>query len=127
MRLGFLLIAIAVALGGLPDLALAQQYPSRPVKIIIPLGPGSSVEIITRLVAQTLSAALGRQFVIESQPGASSQIGIEHVARSPADGYTLLSTNDNIVSLPSLKKSVGFDIDRDFLPITQIAGFPMVL
>jgi tripartite-type tricarboxylate transporter receptor subunit TctC len=122
-----LLLAIAVGLGGLCDPAFAQQYPSKPVKIVIPLGPGSSVEIVTRLVTQKLSVALGRQFVIESQPGASSQIGIEHVAKSPADGYTLLSTNDNIVSLPSLKKGVSFDVDRDFLPITQIAGFPMVL
>ena len=126
MRLA-LLLAIAVGLGGLCEPALAQQYPSKPVKIVIPLGPGSSVEIVTRLVTQKLNVALGRQFVIESQPGASSQIGIEHVAKSPADGYTLLSTNDNIVSLPSLKKGVSFDIDRDFLPITEIAGFPMVL
>ena len=122
-----LLLAIAVGLGGLCEPAFAQQYPSKPVKIVIPLGPVSSVEIVTRLVTQKLSVALGRQFVIESQPGASSQIGIEHVAKSPADGYTLLSTNDNIVSLPSLKKGVSFDVDRDFLPITQIAGFPMVL
>lgn len=122
-----LLVAIAVGLGGLCDPILAQQYPAKPVKIIIPLGPGSSVEIVTRLVTQKLSVALGRQFVIESQPGASSQIGIEHVAKAPADGYTLLCTNDNIVSLPSLKKGVSFDIDRDFAPITQIAGFPMVL
>lgn len=126
MRLA-LLVAIAVGLGGLCEPAFAQQYPSKPVKIVIPLGPGSSVEIVTRLVTQKLSVALGRQFVVESQPGASSQIGIEHVAKSPADGYTLLSTNDNIVSLPSLKKGVSFDIDRDFSPITQIAGFPMVL
>jgi len=109
--------------------ASAQQaaYPSKPVKIVIPLGPGSSVEIVTRLVTQKLTVALGRPFLIESQPGASSQIGIEHVAKSPADGYTLLCSNDNIVSLPGLKKNVAFDINRDFLPITQVAGFPMVL
>ena len=123
----------AVALSGFGDPAFGQQavpatsYPSRPVKIVIPLGPGSSVEIVTRLVTQKLTAALGRPFVIESQPGASSQIGIEHVAKSPADGYTLLCSNDNIVSLPSLKKNVSFDLQRDFLPITEIAGFPMVL
>jgi tripartite-type tricarboxylate transporter receptor subunit TctC len=105
----------------------AASYPSRPVKIVIPLGPGSSVEIVTRLVTQKLTSSLGRPFVVESQPGASSQIGIEHVAKSPPDGYTLLCSNDNIVSLPSLKKNVGFDLQRDFLPITEVAGFPMVL
>jgi tripartite-type tricarboxylate transporter receptor subunit TctC len=123
----------AVALGGLGSPVFGQQaaparsYPSKPVKIVIPLGPGSSVEIVTRLVTQKLTAAMGRQFLVESQPGASSQIGIENVARAPADGYTLLSTNDNIVMLPSLKKNLGFDIHRDFAPVTLIAGFPMVL
>lgn len=124
---------VAVGVSGFGNPGFGQQaepaasYPSKPVKIVIPLGPGSSVEIVTRLVTQKLTVALGRPFVIESQPGASSQIGIEHVAKSPADGYTLLCSNDNIVSLPSLKKNVTFDINRDFLPITQVAGFPMVL
>jgi tripartite-type tricarboxylate transporter receptor subunit TctC len=123
----------AAALSGFGNAGFGQQtlpatsYPSKPVRIVIPLGPGSSVEIVTRLVTQKLTASLGRPFVIESQPGASSQIGIEHVAKSPADGYTLLCSNDNIVSLPSLKKNVSFDLQRDFLPITEIAGFPMVL
>jgi tripartite-type tricarboxylate transporter receptor subunit TctC len=124
--------AFVVAVWGLGTAGFGQaaspaSYPSKSVKIVIPLGPGSSVEIVTRLVTQKLIAALGQPFVIESQPGASSQIGIEHVAKSPADGYTLLSSNDNIVSLPSLKKNVAFDIFRDFLPVTQMAGFPMVL
>jgi len=136
MRRALLAIGVVVAaaaVGGFGNPAFSQQatsaapYPSRPVKIVIPLGPGSSVEIVTRLVTQKLTAALGRPFVIESMPGASSQIGIEHVAKSPPDGYTLLCTNDNIVSLPSLKKNVGFDIHRDFVPIAQVAGFPMVL
>jgi len=123
----------ALALSGFGNPGFGQQtlpaasYPAKPVKIVIPLGPGSSVEIVTRLVTQKLTVALGRPFLVESQPGASSQIGIEYVAKSPADGYTLLCSNDNIVSLPGLKKNLAFDIDRDFLPITQIAGFPMVL
>jgi tripartite-type tricarboxylate transporter receptor subunit TctC len=136
MRRAFLaarVFAVAVAVTAFGKLAFGQQtgpaasYPSKPVRIVIPLGPGSSVEIVTRLITQKLAAAFGRPFVIESQPGASSQIGIEYVAKSPADGYTLLCTNDNIVSLPSLKKNVAFDIHRDFMPITQVAGFPMVL
>jgi tripartite-type tricarboxylate transporter receptor subunit TctC len=124
---------VAVAISGFANPGFGQQavpaksYPAKPVKIVIPLGPGSSVEIVTRLVTQKLTIAPGWPFVIESRPGASSQIGIEQVAKSPADGYTLLSSNDNIVSLPSLKKNVAFDIHRDFLPITQLAGFPMVL
>src|SRR6185436_3864307 len=84
-------------------------------------------EIATRLVTQQLNVALGQQFIVETQPGASSLIGIERVAKAPPDGYTLLSTNDNIVSLPSLQKNVAFNAIRDFAPITQIAGFPLVL
>jgi len=90
----------------------AQQspasYPSKPVKIVIPLGPGNSLEIATRLVAEKLSAALGQPFVIEAQPGAAGQIGTERVARSPADGYTLLSANDGIITmLPNLQSTFG--------------------
>jgi tripartite-type tricarboxylate transporter receptor subunit TctC len=121
------LLAVCLFTVALAVSAQQAAYPSKPVRIVIPLGPGSSVEIVTRLVTQKLTLALGRPFLIESQPGASSQIGIEHVAKSPADGYTLLCSNDNIVSLPGLKKNVSFDINRDFLPITQVAGFPMVL
>lgn len=127
------LFVVAAALGGFGNPALGQQatparsYPAKPVRIVIPLGPGSSVEIVTRLLTPKLATALGRPILVESQPGASSQIGIEFVAKSPADGYTLLSTNDNIVMLPNLRKGISFDIDRDFLPITQLAGFPMVL
>ena len=126
-----LLIIVALVGFGIPGFAQptapAKSYPAKPVKIVIPLGPGSSVEIVTRLVTPKLNAALGRPFLVESQPGASSQIGIETVAKAPADGYTLLSTNDNIVMLPSLRKNLSFDIHRDFLPVTLIAGFPMVL
>jgi len=122
-----------VALSGLGNPVFGQptpptkSYPAKPVRIVIPLGPGSSVEIVTRLVTQKLATTMGRPFLVEAQPGASSQIGIENVAKAPADGYTLLSTNDNIVMLPNLKKNVSFDIHRDFAPITLIAGFPMVL
>jgi tripartite-type tricarboxylate transporter receptor subunit TctC len=112
--------------------ALAQQppasYPSKPVKIVIPLGPGNSLEIATRLVAEKLTSALGQPFVIEAQPGAAGQIGTERVARSPADGYTLLSANDGIITmLPNLQKHVPFDPVRDFSPIAQMIGIPFVL
>jgi tripartite-type tricarboxylate transporter receptor subunit TctC len=110
----------------------AQQspasYPSKPVKIVIPLGPGNSLEIATRLVAEKLTGALGQPFVIEAQPGAAGQIGTERVARSPADGYTLLSANDGIITmLPNLQKHVRFDPVRDFSPIAQMIGIPIVL
>lgn len=106
----------------------AASYPSKPVKIVIPLGPGNSVEIATRLVADKLAAALGQPFVIEAVPGAAGQIGAERVARSPADGYTLLSANDGIMTmLPNLQRHVTFDPVRDFSPIAEMVGIPFVL
>lgn len=122
----FLCLLIEIVLF-VPGIAGSQTYPTKPVRIVIPLGPGNSVEIVTRLVTRQLKIALGQQFVIETQPGASGQIGIERVAKAPPDGYTLLATNDNIVSLPSLQKNVSFNAIRDFSPVTEMAGFPLVL
>jgi tripartite-type tricarboxylate transporter receptor subunit TctC len=123
--------AFALVLG-CPNPGFAQQslqgYPVKPVKIVIPLGPGNSVEIATRIVADKLSAALGQPFVIEPQPGASGMIGTERVARAPADGYTLLAANDGIMTmLPNLQKNVTYDSLRDFSPVTQMIGIPFVL
>jgi len=126
------LAAILVVACGYGSAVRAQQspesYPSKPVKIVIPLGPGNSLEIAMRLVAEKLTSALGQPFVIEAQPGAAGQIGTERVARSPADGYTLLSANDGIITmLPNLQKHVRFDPVRDFSPIAQMIGIPIVL
>jgi tripartite-type tricarboxylate transporter receptor subunit TctC len=110
--------------------AVAEQshYPARQVKIIMPLGPGNSLEIGLRMVADKLSAALGQPFVIEAQPGAAGQIGTERAAKAPSDGYTLLAANDGIITmLPNLQKNVAYDPIRDFSPITQVVGIPFVL
>src|SRR6185503_2067018 len=80
-----------------PAPAPANAYPTRAVRIVIPLGPGNSAEVVMRLVAQKLSIALGQPFVIEPQPGAAGAIGTAHVARSPADGYTLLAATDGVM------------------------------
>jgi tripartite-type tricarboxylate transporter receptor subunit TctC len=130
-RFGFAMTA-AIAFG-CGAAAMAQQppagaYPSKPVKIVIPLGPGNSLEIATRMVAEKLTTALGQPFVIEAQPGAAGQIGTARVARSPADGYTLLSANDGIITmLPNLQKRVSFDPVRDFTPIARMIGIPFAL
>ena len=106
----------------------AASYPSKPVKIVMPLGPGNSLEIPLRMVAEKLTSALGQPFVIEAQPGAAGQIGTERVARSAADGYTLLAANDGIITmLPNLQKHVRYDPVRDFAPIAQMVGIPFVL
>jgi tripartite-type tricarboxylate transporter receptor subunit TctC len=130
LKLAFAATAWVVA-SGCGISAMAQQplkYPAKPVRIIIPLGPGNSVEIAVRLVADKVSAALGQPFIIEPQPGAAGQIGTERAARAPADGYTLLAANDGVMTmLPNLEKNVAFDPLRDFSPITQMIGIPFVL
>lgn len=106
----------------------ASAYPTRPVRIVVPFGPGNSVEIVMRLVAQKLSAAMGQPFVVEPQPGASGAIGTERVARAAADGYTLLAATDGVMAvLPNFQPHLPFDPLRDFTPIAQMAGIPFVL
>jgi tripartite-type tricarboxylate transporter receptor subunit TctC len=130
LKLAFAATALAVA-WGCDISAMAEQplkYPAKPVKIIIPLGPGNSLEIAVRLVADKLAATLGQPFIIEPQPGAAGQIGTERAARAPADGYTLLAANDGIMTmLPNLQRNIAFDPLRDFSPITQMIGIPFVL
>lgn len=128
----FVLAALAFVAawgGGFPARAdPAANYPNRPVRIIIPLGPGNSLEIAMRLVADKLAASLGQPFIIEPQPGAAGQIGTERAARAPADGYTLLVANDGIMTmLPNLQKNVTFVPLRDFEPVTQMIGIPFAL
>jgi tripartite-type tricarboxylate transporter receptor subunit TctC len=111
-----------------PSPAPADAYPTRPVRIVIPFGPGNSVEVVTRLVAQKLSVAMGQTFVVEPQPGAAGAIGTERVARAPADGYTLLAATDGVMAvLPSFQTNLPFNPIRDFVPIAQMAGIPFVL
>ena len=126
------LTAILVVACGYGSAATAQQspasYPAKPVRIVMPLGPGNSLEIPLRMVAENLTSALGQPFVIEAQPGAAGQIGTERVARSAADGYTLLAANDGIITmLPNLQKQVRYDPVRDFSPIAQMVGIPFAL
>jgi tripartite-type tricarboxylate transporter receptor subunit TctC len=121
-------LASAQAPAQTPSPPLANTYPTKPVRIVIPLGPGNSVEVVTRFVAQKLSVAMGQPFVIEAQPGAAGAIGTERVARSPADGYTLLAANDGVMAvLPSFQAKVPFNPIRDFVPIAQMAGIPFAL
>jgi tripartite-type tricarboxylate transporter receptor subunit TctC len=104
------------------------QYPIKPVRVVIPLGPGNSVEVVTRLVTQKLASAMGQSFVIEAQPGAAGAIGAERVARAPADGYTLLAANDAVMTvLPSYQAKLTFSPLRDFAPVAQMAGIPFAL
>ena len=117
---GFIaLVALALAWP-----ASAQQYPSKPVKIIIPFAAGGVTDIAGRLIAQRLSEKLGQQFFVENAGGAGGNLGMGQAAKAPADGYTILLSSSSIVVNPSLYAKVPFDIDKDFIPVTKAGGTP---
>ena len=110
------------------SVAAAAQYPNKPVKIIVPFAPGGNVDITARLVAPGLSEALGQPVVVENKPGAGGTIGADLVAKSPADGYTLLMGSNSTFSVaPSLYPKNPYNPLRDFAPVIMIASAPFVL
>jgi tripartite-type tricarboxylate transporter receptor subunit TctC len=107
--------------------AAAQEYPARPVRIIVPSPPGGGTDIVARVLAQHFARSFGQQFFVENKPGAGNMIGIEAVARSAPDGYTLLMTASTLALNSVLFKKVPYDPVRDFAPITLTATAPNVL
>jgi tripartite-type tricarboxylate transporter receptor subunit TctC len=107
--------------------APAGPYPSKPVKVIVPYPPGGPTDIVARVVFQQVAESTGQQFLIENRAGAGGNIGAEAVARSPADGYTLLvATTAHAINM-SLFKNLGYDVQKDFAPVTLLTQGPLVL
>src|SRR5438552_11963928 len=99
-------------------LAQAQSYPTKPVRIIIPFPPGNTTDIMSRLIAPKMSEHLGQQVIVENRPGASGMLGLDYVAKSPADGYTIACVQGgNMVVLPHTSKTIPYDPLKDFAPI----------
>jgi tripartite-type tricarboxylate transporter receptor subunit TctC len=121
-------LALAL-LATLASAAKAEQdeWPNRPVKIVVPFGAGGNTDIIARIVAQDFSGAFGQSFIVENRPGAAGVLGAEAVARAPADGYTLLmATQPQISIVPAMTKTT-YDPVKDFVPISNIGTNPFVL
>jgi tripartite-type tricarboxylate transporter receptor subunit TctC len=118
----WLLVAAALALP-----AAAQQYPTRPVRVVVGFTPSGGVDINARMLAPKLAEYLGQPFVIENRPGAGTNIANELVAKSPADGYTLLMTTAALAINMSLYSKLPFDALRDFAPISVFSESPNVL
>ncbi len=108
-------------------IAHGQTFPLKPIRIIAPFAPGGSTDILARLVAQKLTEGLGQQTIVENRAGGGSVIGTEIVAKSPADGYTLLMTSTSTVTNPSLLRKLPFDTLRDLAAVTQLVSSPNVL
>jgi len=108
--------------------ALAQSYPAKPVRVVIPFPPGQATDVIGRVVSQKLGESLGKQFVIENKPGANGVIGIDSVVQSAADGYTLLVTaSGSLVINPSLYSKLPYDPLKDLAPIALLGLVPLVV
>jgi tripartite-type tricarboxylate transporter receptor subunit TctC len=121
-----LLAVAATALLAVPT-ALAQPYPSRPVRLVVGFTPGGGVDINARMLAPRLSEYLGQQVIVENRPGAGTNIANELVAKSAPDGYTLLVNTPAIAINMSLYRNLGFDTLRDFTPVSVISESPNVL
>jgi tripartite-type tricarboxylate transporter receptor subunit TctC len=123
-------IAAVLAAGAcaLSFAAQAADWPTRPVRIIVPFGAGSATDVVARTVGQNLSEALGQAMVIDNRAGANGTIGAELAAKAPKDGYTLLmSTNTPSAAAPSLMKKINYDPVKDFAPIARVGTIAFVL
>ncbi|MBT2326557.1 tripartite tricarboxylate transporter substrate binding protein [Variovorax paradoxus] len=121
--------ALAVTLAFAATVALAQDsYPSRPVKLIVPFSAGGSTDLVARQIAQEMTVRTGQPFVVDNKPGAGSTIGADFVAKSPADGYTLLlGTISSHATAVSLYPKLPYDPLKDFAPITEITAIPNLI
>ena len=125
-KLRILLAALVV--GGIPYTLRAQEFPSHPVRVVVPWPPSGNVDITARTMAPAFGEALGQQVIIENKAGAGGTIGSAQVAKSPADGYTLLlGSTGTITSAPAVFRNIPYDPVRDFVAIGAIQYVPMVL
>ena len=126
-RRQFLHLAVAASLAVMPRVAGAQDYPSRPVRIMVGFAPGQALDIVTRIIGQRLSERLGQQFIIENRPGAGGNIATEVVARATADGYTLLAIGSNNMINPTLYHNLNYDFIRDIAPVASVYRVAQVM
>jgi len=115
------------ALPGAPFIARAQSYPSRPVRIMVGFAAGQAIDILARLIGQSLSESLGQQFIVENRPGAGGNLVTEVVVRSPPDGYTLLMVGANNAINASLYDKLSFNFLRDIMPVAGVYRVQQVM
>ena len=126
-RRSFLTLAGAGAATVAAGSAFADAYPSRPIRFVVGFPPGGGADIVSRIMAAWLSERLGQQVFIENRPGASTNISIQNVIASPADGYTLLFVAASAAVNPALFKNLPFDLKRDIAPVAGLIDFPLVM
>jgi tripartite-type tricarboxylate transporter receptor subunit TctC len=128
-RAAFVAVSACLALTALaaPMLAQAQAWPDKPVKIIIPFPPGGTLDKVGRMLAEDLGKQFGHNFIVDNRPGGNGIIGADAVAKSAADGYTLLFNASTFVTAPMTMKSVPYKVQSDFEPIGLVAQAPLAV
>ena len=119
-------LAVLALVAAAPAAALAQEWPSRPIRFIVPFPAGGSTDVAARLIGEYLSRSLGQQVVVENKAGANGNIAVEAAAKSTPDGYTVLVATDSVVSNPHVYKT-NIDVLKDLVPIIQFSQQPIVL
>ena len=120
------MLAAMLALLGAQE-AAAQKWPDKGVRIVTPFAPGGGTDVFARILAQRFSEVFGQQFIVDNRPGAGSTTGTEFVARSPADGHTLLMTSASFTFNPGLYPKLRYDSLKDFAPVSQVVRVPHVV
>ena len=121
-RIAFLALTLAITTVAAVPKENADNYPSRPIRLIVGFPPGSAADITARLIGDVMSTTLGQQLVVEARPGAGSNIAAEFVARSPADGYTLFISSLSNVTNAVTSSNLHFDFAKDLDPVAPLAG-----
>jgi tripartite-type tricarboxylate transporter receptor subunit TctC len=123
----FLLLAIVGCSFCITTRSLGQTYPTKPIRVLVGFGPGGGADTSARIIAPKLAESLGTPVVVENRPGASTAIATERVARSPADGYTLLLLPSSTTILSALRSALPYDLERDFTPLSLLTVGQFVL
>jgi len=126
-RLPVLCAALALLFAAATDRAVADTYPSRPIRLIVPFPPGGAADILARLIGGKISEQMGQPVIVENRPGAGGTLGADAAAKSPTDGYTILHNTNGAAIAPALYRTLPFDTAKDFAPVTQIVASNLVL
>ena len=126
LRVALLTMAV-FALGGIGNLASADQYPTKPIRFVAPYPPGSVTDLLARIIAQKLTEKWGQPVIVENRGGGGSVIGTDVVAKAPPDGYSILMVAPDLAINESLRSKLPYDAEKSFAPVTLLVSAPMVL